>query len=228
MRNTRPAIGRTRSALRSTWASRSVRRHAGERLPVLLRGRHRRFSDMRLIGELYRPQVAFLPIGGHYTMDPRTAAVAVELLGSPDVIPMITARTRSCRARLSSSDRACRSRRVGRGARSSAGRPGAAGRRNPRAAVRGSGTSTEPSDVRPVKPKDVNASGPIAGHDTRAVRGHRGREHPAIAAERREGPAAVDVPHANGAVPRSRRHKRAIRVDVDRRHRVAVVRQGRT
>jgi L-ascorbate metabolism protein UlaG (beta-lactamase superfamily) len=46
------------------------------------------FSDMRLIGELYRPQVAFLPIGGHYTMDPRSAALAIELLGVPDVIPM--------------------------------------------------------------------------------------------------------------------------------------------
>lgn len=46
------------------------------------------FGDMRLIGELYRPQLAFLPIGGHYTMDPRTAALAVELLGVSDVIPM--------------------------------------------------------------------------------------------------------------------------------------------
>jgi L-ascorbate metabolism protein UlaG (beta-lactamase superfamily) len=46
------------------------------------------FSDMRLIAELYRPQVAFLPIGGHYTMDPRSAALAVEMLGVADVIPM--------------------------------------------------------------------------------------------------------------------------------------------
>jgi L-ascorbate metabolism protein UlaG (beta-lactamase superfamily) len=46
------------------------------------------FSDMRLIRDLYRPQVAFLPIGGHYTMDPRSAALAIELLGVPDVIPM--------------------------------------------------------------------------------------------------------------------------------------------
>ena len=39
------------------------------------------FGDMRLIGERYRPDVAFLPIGGHYTMDPVGAAHAVELLG---------------------------------------------------------------------------------------------------------------------------------------------------
>ena len=46
------------------------------------------FSDMRLIGELHRPQAAFLPIGGHFTMDPRAAALAVELLGVRDVVPM--------------------------------------------------------------------------------------------------------------------------------------------
>ena len=45
-------------------------------------------SDMRLIGELYRPDVAFLPIGGHYTMGPREAALAVELLGVDHVVPI--------------------------------------------------------------------------------------------------------------------------------------------
>ena len=35
------------------------------------------FGDMALIGELHRPDVAFLPIGGHYTMGPRAAAKAV-------------------------------------------------------------------------------------------------------------------------------------------------------
>ena len=39
------------------------------------------FGDMRLIGELYRPDLALLPIGGHFTMGPREAALAVELLG---------------------------------------------------------------------------------------------------------------------------------------------------
>ena len=46
------------------------------------------FSDMALIRELHRPDVAFLPIGGHYTMDPRSAALAVQMLGVSDVIPM--------------------------------------------------------------------------------------------------------------------------------------------
>jgi L-ascorbate metabolism protein UlaG (beta-lactamase superfamily) len=46
------------------------------------------FGDMRLIGELHRPDVAFLPIGGHFTMDPRTAALAVELLGVRHVVPI--------------------------------------------------------------------------------------------------------------------------------------------
>ena len=46
------------------------------------------FGDMRLIGELYRPDLAFLPIGGHYTMGPREAALAVELLGVREVMPI--------------------------------------------------------------------------------------------------------------------------------------------
>jgi L-ascorbate metabolism protein UlaG (beta-lactamase superfamily) len=46
------------------------------------------FGDMKLIGELYSPDVAMLPIGDHYTMGPREAAYAVKLLGVKDVIPM--------------------------------------------------------------------------------------------------------------------------------------------
>lgn len=46
------------------------------------------FGDMRLIGELHRPHVAFLPIGGHFTMDPAAAARAVELLGCATVVPI--------------------------------------------------------------------------------------------------------------------------------------------
>jgi L-ascorbate metabolism protein UlaG (beta-lactamase superfamily) len=44
-------------------------------------------SDMRLWADLYRPELAILPIGGHYTMDPRAAALAVELLGVKHVLP---------------------------------------------------------------------------------------------------------------------------------------------
>ena len=36
---------------------------------------------MRLIRELYRPDLAILPIGGHFTMGPAEAALAVEFLG---------------------------------------------------------------------------------------------------------------------------------------------------
>jgi L-ascorbate metabolism protein UlaG (beta-lactamase superfamily) len=46
------------------------------------------FGDMRLIAELHRPDLAFLPIGGHYTMDPPAAARAVELLGVTTVVPI--------------------------------------------------------------------------------------------------------------------------------------------
>lgn len=46
------------------------------------------FGDMRLIGELYRPDVAMIPIGGHYTMGPFEASHAVRLLGVRHVVPM--------------------------------------------------------------------------------------------------------------------------------------------
>jgi L-ascorbate metabolism protein UlaG (beta-lactamase superfamily) len=46
------------------------------------------FSDMRLIAERWRPELALLPIGGHFTMDPVGAAQAVELLGVKHVLPM--------------------------------------------------------------------------------------------------------------------------------------------
>ncbi len=44
--------------------------------------------DMKLIGELYKPKIALLPIGGHYTMGPREAAKAASLIGPKYVIPM--------------------------------------------------------------------------------------------------------------------------------------------
>jgi L-ascorbate metabolism protein UlaG (beta-lactamase superfamily) len=47
------------------------------------------FGDMKLIGERYRPDIALVPIGGHFTMDPADAAWAVKTLIQPKVvIPM--------------------------------------------------------------------------------------------------------------------------------------------
>jgi L-ascorbate metabolism protein UlaG (beta-lactamase superfamily) len=46
------------------------------------------FSDMKLIRELYHPEVVLLPIGGHYTMDPKEAAMAVRLLEPKLVLPL--------------------------------------------------------------------------------------------------------------------------------------------
>jgi L-ascorbate metabolism protein UlaG (beta-lactamase superfamily) len=46
------------------------------------------FGDMRLIAEMHAPQIAFLPIGDHFTMGPDSAAIAVRLLGVRQVVPM--------------------------------------------------------------------------------------------------------------------------------------------
>ncbi len=45
------------------------------------------FGDMRLIADLWHPEVAVLPIGGHFTMDPEQAAYACGLLGVRAVVP---------------------------------------------------------------------------------------------------------------------------------------------
>jgi L-ascorbate metabolism protein UlaG (beta-lactamase superfamily) len=45
------------------------------------------FGDMALIARIYKPKVAVLPIGDHFTMGPREAAVALELLGNPRCVP---------------------------------------------------------------------------------------------------------------------------------------------
>ncbi len=46
------------------------------------------FGDMKLIGELYKPDIAFLPIGDRFTMGPDQAARACEFLGVRQVVPM--------------------------------------------------------------------------------------------------------------------------------------------
>jgi L-ascorbate metabolism protein UlaG (beta-lactamase superfamily) len=46
------------------------------------------FSEMAILGEIHRPELAFLPIGDLYTMSPREAAVACRMLKAKKVIPM--------------------------------------------------------------------------------------------------------------------------------------------
>ena len=46
------------------------------------------FGDMKLIGEMYAPAIAFLPIGDRFTMDPAQAARAAEFLGVKQIVPM--------------------------------------------------------------------------------------------------------------------------------------------
>jgi len=45
------------------------------------------FGDMQLIGRIYAPDVAIIPIGDFYTMGPKQAAVALELLGVQRCVP---------------------------------------------------------------------------------------------------------------------------------------------
>ena len=45
------------------------------------------FGDLSLIGRIYQPDVAVIPIGDHFTMGPREAAVALELLGVARCVP---------------------------------------------------------------------------------------------------------------------------------------------
>ena len=46
------------------------------------------FKDMELIRELYHPELALLPIGSHYVMNPQEAALACKLIRPRWVIPM--------------------------------------------------------------------------------------------------------------------------------------------
>ncbi|PJF23643.1 MAG: metal-dependent hydrolase, partial [Phototrophicales bacterium] len=46
------------------------------------------FSDMQLIGKIYKPQLAILPIGDLYTMSPHEAQYACRMLNPEKVIPV--------------------------------------------------------------------------------------------------------------------------------------------
>jgi L-ascorbate metabolism protein UlaG (beta-lactamase superfamily) len=45
------------------------------------------FGDMQLIRHLWEPDYAVLPIGDHFTMGPREAAIAIDMLGNPRIVP---------------------------------------------------------------------------------------------------------------------------------------------
>jgi len=45
------------------------------------------FGDMQLIRHLWEPDYAVLPIGDWFTMGPREAAVAIDMLGNPRTVP---------------------------------------------------------------------------------------------------------------------------------------------
>ncbi len=46
------------------------------------------FTDMQLIEQLFHPELAFIPVGDLYTMDPKAAALACRLVKPKTVIPM--------------------------------------------------------------------------------------------------------------------------------------------
>lgn len=46
------------------------------------------FSDMKLIGEIYQPDIACIPIGDRFTMGPELATRAAELIGAKIAIPI--------------------------------------------------------------------------------------------------------------------------------------------
>ncbi len=46
------------------------------------------FSDMKLIGDLYHPDIALLPIGGRFTMGISEAMIAANFIGAKTVIPI--------------------------------------------------------------------------------------------------------------------------------------------
>lgn len=46
------------------------------------------FGDMKLLGEIYRPDVAMVPIGDRFTMGPALATRAAEMIAAPLVIPI--------------------------------------------------------------------------------------------------------------------------------------------
>jgi len=71
--------------------------YAGEACGVVIRdgessiyhaGDTNLFSDMKLIGDIFKPNIALLPIGDRFTMGPKEAAMAANLVGAKLNIPL--------------------------------------------------------------------------------------------------------------------------------------------
>ena len=45
-------------------------------------------SEMKVLGEIYKPDIAILPVGGHFTMDVENAIIAAEWIGAKTIVPM--------------------------------------------------------------------------------------------------------------------------------------------
>ena len=71
------------------------------------------FGDMKLIAELYHPDVAMLPIGGFYTMGPKEAAVATRLLSPKMVLADTLRHVSATQGYAGGVGRPCRFRRAG-------------------------------------------------------------------------------------------------------------------
>lgn len=93
--------------------------YAGEACGVVIKDGHNSiyhagdtalFSDMRLIGESHKPTVACLPIGDCFTMGPKDAAHAAELVGAPKVVPIHYATFPLLTGTASTFERACHER----------------------------------------------------------------------------------------------------------------------
>jgi L-ascorbate metabolism protein UlaG (beta-lactamase superfamily) len=61
---------------------------SGEGGPIYVSGDTNVFGDMKLICDLYAPEIGLIPIDGHYNMGPREAAHGVQLLGLSRVVPI--------------------------------------------------------------------------------------------------------------------------------------------
>ncbi|MEM9405466.1 MAG: metal-dependent hydrolase [Acidobacteriota bacterium] len=46
------------------------------------------FSDLKLLGEIYKPDIVCVPIGDRFTMGPELGTMAAEMVGAPIAVPM--------------------------------------------------------------------------------------------------------------------------------------------